>query len=941
MPLPYLPKQEDRDSLAKRRKEMLDRMAVATRKKAQLFRAARALNDKPLVPPAAPPEPVVAKKPAPQYGNAGISLYREGETLPSLPSPALVQLVNLYLNAAQESSRQIVLVWPSAPKTLLTIHALATLERWKAGDKLGMRGALYPAKTNVFYPLNHLQYDRKQVLALASDLVQLAGSASAQIPLVRNMAEKDPFILALGSIQSDSQEPFNPTVADLLPTYFAGPGFSRWVSCSQSLLRHVTTRLKRRSFKQSLRTKCDDIGDPTKAPDAIFALDGRMSREELRKALQRLAECGPPEVVLVNATRAVRKSGPGWDKHITRFCLTVEEVFPKDKRPGILVVTDEPHAAFNLRDQLYKANDKLKQDERHWKGREAYWITAVCNGVPDDALLEPGQEGVDIPMPREFDVEVVDADANAVIAKLHRVAHAIGRAEALPVLDAAGYLARLAALPCGVGTLTEWLSLSTTSDHSRRVLSWLTYHTALKVFADQEQCAEEKGNIQECLKAGTRLFENYQEATPFAERLAQLVGHYVCAKRKSVVLVFTNAVYRRLAERFLSVYAHYPNGAAYASFAERIEYLSSSQLAARLHQLEGRQIVFAGLDDEGLRLAMMDNRIPKHTAVLLTTRTAQYLKGTLEPLVKDFDAYRTLKPRMESMLRNLKTLPFDRTVLSLGDYVMPTFRSEHVAGGEEEEGAAIDPGAFRIKLENGRVLYRRPQHYVYLYDPTSEFATERGFRTSQVKDLSAGDRLFCMSAGLRELVEVTLKAAGVPIAHDMTFEADLREYHAEVKRSLAARFPAKSRAEQVRQLRAAMHADLSLKNPKLAADLPLQGTMTHWINLGAVADKPFEELQPQAPQRYEYFAAFTRALGIEPVNIRYFWEKVITPIRNVRRLDGRQLSDRYAHMLLRPESAQLNNKIPRDTIKMLYSKAKDNVVVIEKVELPKETPENE
>lgn len=941
MPLPRVLSQEDRDAALKRRKEEADRFLSAHRNKSR--RAQKEAISPPqetVMPPVQ--EPAIAVVPAPQYGTAGIALYREGEQLPSLPSPALVQLVNLYLAVAHDRSRQIALVWPSAPKTLLTIHALATLERWKAGDKLGVRGAIYPAKSNIFYPLNHLYYDRKQVLTLASDLVQLAGSATAQIPIVRNLPEKDPFLLSLGSIQSDPREPFNPTVADLLPTYMATVGFSRWTSCSQVLLRHVTTRVKKRSLKQSLRNNCDDIGDPKKAPDAIFALDGRMSKEELRKALQKLAECGPPEVVLVNATRAVRKSGHGWDKHITRFCLAVEEIFPRNKRPGILIVTDEPHAAYSLRDQLHEFNDKLKQDERHWKGREAYWITAVCNGTPDDALLDPGQECVEIPIPREFDVEVVDADANAVISKLYRITYALGRSEAQPVLAAANYLARLAALPCGVSTLTEWLSLPTTSDHSRRVLSWMTYHTALTVFAEQERCGKEKGNILECLKAGTRLFESYQTATSFAERLASLVGHYVVAKKKQVVIVFTNAVYRRLAERFLSAYRCYPNGAAYDTFTERIEFLSSSQLADRLDQLEGRQLIFAGLNDEGLRLVMMDNRIAKHTAILLTTRNGQYLKGTLEPLVKHFEAFRTLKPRMESVLRNLKALTFDRTILSIGDYVMPTFRGEQLAAADEdEEGGAGDPEACRIALENGQILYRRPNHHVFLYDPTSEFASERGFRTSPVSDLKEGDRLFCMSAELRELVEVTLKAAGVPIAHDKTFESDLRDYHADVKRCLAERFPARSRAEQVRMLRARMLADMEASNLQIAKELPGQAAVTHWVDLGAVADKPFEELQPQAPQRQEYFAAFARALGFTPVEIKYFWRHVIIPIRNVRRLDGRHLSERYTHMLLHPESAMLNSSIPRETIKMLFSKARDGIVVIEKVELHKETLKDE
>ena len=936
MALPRVPNQEDREAAVRRRKEMVARVLSAHRNKPKRPQKEPSSAQKDRATPLdlkSAAEPV----PAPRYGGAGIMLYREGEKLPSLPSPALVQLVNLYLDVAHNHTRQIALVWPTAPKTLLTIHALATLERWKAGDKLGVRGAIYPAKSNVFYPLNHLHYDRQQVLALVRDLVQLSGLPTAQIPVVRDLPEKDTFLLSLSSIRSDPQEPFNPTVADLLPTYLATTEFSRWSSCSQALLRHVTTRVKKRSYKQSLRNNCDSIGDPKNAPDAIFALDGRMSKDELRKALQKLADCGAPDVVMVNATRTVRKNERGWDKHIVRFCTTVEEVFPEDKRPGILIITDEPHAAIGLRKQLHELNDKLKQHERYWTGHENYCITGVCNGTPDDALMQPGQMGIEMPMPREFDVEVVDAEANAVISKLYRIANALGRAEAEPVLEAAAYLSRMAVLPCGIASLAEWLSLLTTSDHSRRVFSWSTYYSALSAFAQQEKCGDEKANILECLKTGTRLFEHYQTATPFAERLASLVGHYVVTKKKRVVLVFTNAVYRRLAERFLTDYTNYPNGESYDSFVDDIEFLSSSQLAGRLDQLEGRQLIFAGLDDEGLRLVMMDNRVAKHTAILLSTRTGQYLKGTLEPLVGKFEVFKTLKPRMESILRQLHKLTVDRSILALGDYVMPTFRSEQAVDVEEDtQDSASDPEAWRISLENGRALYRRPAHQVYLYDPTSEFATERGFRTCQISELKEGDRLFCMSPELRELVEVTLKDAGVPIAHDKSFETDLRDYHAEVKSRLMEIFPARSRAAQVRQLRSHIFTNLEAGNPKLAKELPGEAAVAHWINLGAAADTPFEDLQPQAPQRFEYFDAFARALGFKPIEIKYFWRDVIMPIRNVRRLDGRQLSERYTNMLLNPESAMLNAGIPRETIKMLFSKARDNVVVVEKVELPQE-----
>lgn len=933
MPPPPVRKQKAREAEEKKRKALLERMMAAHRNTARPAPEKAVIEPKPGVCEPTPTAVPIVQPQVPRYGAANIPLYREGEQLASAPPPSVVDLVNLYLEVAQKRSRHIVMVWPVAPRTLLTIHTLATFERWKAGDKQGVRGLIYPAKSNVFHVLNHLHLDRQQVLALASDL------ATAQIPIVRNLTEKDPFLMALGSIQADPNEPFNPTIGDLLPRFYAGVGFRRWTSCASTLLEHISVRVRRRAHKQSLRANCDDIGDPNKAPDAMFALDGRLSNEELRKALAMLGRCGSPEVVLVNATRAVRKSAYGWEKHLTRFCMLLEEVFPRNKRPGILIVTDEPHAAFQLRTQLQDFNKK----QRCWEGNNEYRIDAVCNGVAGDGLMEPGVTEPEHPVPREFDVEVVDAEANQVIRKLYRIANNIGRADAQPVLDAAGYLSRLAALPCGVSTLNEWLSLSTTSDYARRAFSWLTFHAELTMFAHQGKCGNEIANIKECLALGTKLFENYQRATPFAERLASLLGYFVVTKKKQVAIVYTSAIYRRLSEKFLADYAHFPDGEAFSAFADRVTFILSSQLEDCLDNLESRQLIFSGLDDESLRLLMLDNRIEKHTCILLTTRGGQYLKGTLTSLVNDvnFPAFKPLKPRMESILRNLKKLPDDNSILSLGDFVLPTFRSELAIDPSEDAVSADDPEACKIALENGQILYRRPTHHVYLYDPANEAATARGFRSAQVQSLVPGDKLFVMSQELRELVESALKEAGVPIAHDKSFENELREYHEEVLRRLETRFPRRVRAEQVRQLRAHIVSHLEQKNPMLAKDFPGLAAVSHWVNLGGSADTPFDQLQPQAPQKEAHFSLLAQTLGFSKLETAYLWRRVIMPIRNARRQDGRHVSDLYAHMLLQPESVMLNGGIPRATIKLLFSKARENVVVVESIELPLEAMENE
>lgn len=108
-----------------------------------------------------PPQPQPPEPPVERYGQANVPVYRENETSPSTPSTGLIELVNLYLAAAKNRSKHVALIWPAAPRSLAVVHVLATLECWAIGDKQGIGGLAFPAKTNAFHPLNHLYLDRE------------------------------------------------------------------------------------------------------------------------------------------------------------------------------------------------------------------------------------------------------------------------------------------------------------------------------------------------------------------------------------------------------------------------------------------------------------------------------------------------------------------------------------------------------------------------------------------------------------------------------------------------------------------------------------------------------------------------------------------------------------------------------------------------------------
>lgn len=862
--------------------------------------------------------------------QALIPLFRDDSAEPSVPSSALISLADLYLHAAQYRTRHIAMVWPASLKTLTVVHALATLARWHEGDKQGVRGLLFPVKSNAFYPLNHIHFERKAVLSIAQSLEEVNPNPR----VTRSLPSKDAFHFWLTdrSLPKLEGDALNPAIGELLPHFLATGGFKGWQPCHETLLALIRAKVLRRTSVKALQQNTEPFGQPGTAPDALFALDARMSEVDLRRACREMERVGPPEVAMIMATRAVRFEGPGWRGRLVRFCLMLEETFPQHP-PGVVIVTDEPHAAYRLKNELWDKNSK-RDPAKRWKTPHEFKIRGVPSTVDAEGLLAPGATEASHPSPREFDVHIVDSAVAKVANKLVRIAQGApgGWENARALMEAAGYISRIAALPCGVMHVSEYLARSDVSDRTRAAFDWPLHMGAVNEFERTVGVGADRSSLLDSVARASTLFENYSKATPFAHKLAELVAAAASSKRRSVALVFTNALYRRLAEGFLQSYNQFPGGVAFSSFQDRVHFMSAAHLEEHLPGLEDFTLVFAGLNEGCLRLLLTNDWVPAHSVVLLTQRAGQFLRATLKPISESFSEFRSYKPRIDSILRQLQDLPEDASVLSTGDYVLPTFRvelSSDISTADHEVG----PDSWAIRLENGVTQYRRDTFEVYVYDPVSHHASDAGFRTCLVRSLEPGDKLFVMSTELRDMVEQVLRDAGVPIQTDTTFEAALRSYHEQVQKRFAQRFPTGTVGDKVRAMRQAILA----VDGRLEADLAKEQAMRHWIDLGNSTNTPFDQLRPQAPLRESAFRAFAQVLGFSPLEAAYQWQRVIMAVRNSRRLDGRHVSDIYTYMLLQPESAMANSSVKRQTLTTLFEEARSSVVVVESANPLKET----
>lgn len=860
-------------------------------------------------------------------GRAAVSLYLEDDQVASKPSAALNMLVDLYLHAARYRSRQIVLTWPASLRTAALVHVLATLERWHDGDKLGIRGLLFPVKTNAFHVLNHVHLDREAVLRHARNLVEgVAGVDDSH--LSRRMRDKDPYLFALQNLKPEKKEAFNPTAGELLPHFLAGENFTAWTSCESRLLSHLKAKLEKRRQARALGENCAVIGDPRKAPDAFFAIDGRLDNDRIRRSLVALKAIGAPEVVVLVASRHARADLANWKGRLARFCLLLEEVFAPNP-PGVVVVTDQPRIAFDLKQELWDRN-KQRDRQQQWQTSKEYAIVGVPCPIGDEGLLPPGTEEPPKPVPREFRIKVVDAEAARVIGGLWKVAYKTegGADNAQPVKEAAAFLGRLASLPCGLSHLAERLSSNDYTDRTRQGFDWMVHEGALREWDKSGACPQGRAQLLDAIQQARDLVTKYYKATPFAHLIATHVGHAVSPATR-ITVVFSTTFHCLLAESFLAEYDSFPDGAKYDDFRERVVFITSANLGSALDTLGSGELVFASINDDSLCALMTDNRIPPHTAVLLPQASAQFLRANLTRIREHVPGLRQYGARIDSILRQLATLPGARAPLGAALAPAPFCLelAPSVADGREADPAAC----WAIRLENGGVQYRADgDHLIYVYDPVSQRATDRGFRSVKVASLEPGDKLFVMTLDLREMMDEALAAAGVPLQSEKNYEESVRDYHRRVIGALGQMFPAPSLSQQVRLIR----GEMARVNPDLANSLPREEAMRVWIKLDSARTES-ETMTTWAPGKEAHFRLFAEVLGLSSVEAIVYWRHVIQPFRTSRRLDGRHLGDLYAYLLLQPESALVNANLSRQTVQALFDKARESVVVVLAVEPPK------
>ena len=649
----------------------------------------------------------------PQPAKLSMKLWADDAATQLHAVSAVEHLAGHLLHVASTRSHQLVLLWPGSLRPLSVAHAVATAARWHQGDKPGLRTLVYPAKANFLQALNHAHLDRADLIKLAQGLVETSPNDRVKVSL----KDKDSFWFSLNSVKSDGIGAIHPTLAELLPHYFADKDFTQWRSCDGDLLRHVKARIADAGHRQALSALAiKALSDPATAPDALFAISWRASQNDISQALRKLRNARRPDVILLDATRPQRKDNPSWKGNLVRFVECVREAWPSDT-PPLLIVIDEPHIRNQLRQELDKRAAK-KSDAAAWLARSGLPIWGVVCSVSRDGLMPASQREPRNPTPRNVHLAITDSEAATVIESIDKLRSALIDPKWVPALaDAASYISRLAALPSSTRVLVNWLGEADVPMAVRENYAWPVYRSKLEQML-HDPTFPDKQRLQRVVGRGNALWTNYENGTPLARRLADLIEEHTRGTERCCV-AFTRPTARRLAERYFETYDGYPDGAGFEVLRDSVRFVVSRDLDAEAALSPKETLILVGLDEESLRLLLLDERISSPAYVLLTRRNAAYLKATLRA-VRTMPGFASLASRIDTLVPQLPEFTEEEEHLAFqrGDFVLPTFSFEQGLSTAMPDHEDSDPNAWTLVLEGGMSVRRSPQTRAFLYDPS-------------------------------------------------------------------------------------------------------------------------------------------------------------------------------------------------------------------------------
>lgn len=839
-------------------------------------------------------------------GDAPVNYQARASEDRIVPQPWARALVSTLLAAADTGEVALCLVWPAKLTGLPLLHAMANIERVFAKDMRGLRTILYPGTHASRAQLQSVLVDRKDLNSLFCSLWIEQDSGVHETQTYTSSPAFRAVLLALNDITHSNNEVSNSSLAELVPTFVLDQNEKIWKASAADPLQRTMSKVKNRAIRSELRQRVNlEWGNPDKAPGSLMVMHHTLKKESWRTALaaQALKGQGCPEVLLLDATDAARRTNYGSVNRIPEFLRFARENGFSDK--GAVIVTDDPKTFFVLRSQLRDAVGALKTKVLAAESEEV-----VLSASPFAADWQPAQRSNS-----NFRVGIVDRDASQLALTFQRLTASAGSEESptyQALLETCMYVMRLSNMPAGYADLTAAASDVREGDYGSQQNAWTPIKLKLAAALDSGVLNQVRDAVERAIARADKLIDDWNDATPMASRVLAEVRKHADVGRQGISLVLPSNRYVLLAHRFLQRKL----GASWTAVEERIEWHTLSSVGKTLTgDRKGKHFAFVGINPDVLRILLTHPQVPHGTAVLLAYRQAESTLTTLTSM-KEVDAFKAYRGRIgllaQEIGRRLAEVPNPLDINKLREMSL-TFKFDD----NSHNGQSGEQAYHTFELEGGSRAYA--SGWVFRHVPDED----PPFRRAAATAIQPGDFIFDMNDELRAKLESSLQLNGEGVSSVVDpIRTLLKLYHDDVQRRCVLLFKATKRSALAREI----HAKMVELDPKAEDCRP--GRVYYWLDLQAKDDA-----RPHASKDSKYFKIFCKALGISDEAAEQHWGFV----RNARRLNqylGRELVARYAEILFQPESAATYRKVPDGVIHALQQEALHCVYRVERVVPP-------
>jgi len=775
------------------------------------------------------------------------------------------------------------MAWPSRPGGGFAAGAVAMREARASGRLAYATLALWPWRSGATWAARFVLVhpsDVAQAAARAVDEMR-RGAAWVQPDLAHDslclleIRLRD--LTAPGSAASNRATTARPNIIVRSPTLlettpvFAPSEGSRppvYAADGQQVLRRVRDYTHIGDKNAGLEAHIAAVGDPLRAPFAIFGLPATTKLEALVRCLKFARFSAKSlDALIVDVTRTGRSELP--DDWETRLAIVVQALgHASGRRPPVVVLCEDAFALRKAVRTLRTANATERPVRRMPLEVGAY-------------LQEPGLFGSSVVLhgemaPIAFEADIKDASLATVRNDLLALGRSFRRAGQTAAADAVsralGFVRRSACLPIGLRQAREIADILHDGDDEvdASIRGLFRPKMALGPLAAAADLVPELGAEARRLIGDieTRVTA-WDEETPVSAKLAQLLQDNAW-NSETMALIIPD---RRTADVYLS---------ADRTLGVRCEIADARGLLRILTSRPPTRIIVVGPTPDVVRALLTAPVAPQRVLLLGDAAGIALLSAEIAPLSR-IAAFAPIAERARAMAVALQRGGANEKLdLAEAEFrvvaTMPEGEIDFTRSGDAYRGDIL-----RFTTTRGHRLAYRPASDVLEFSP----GETRPFERTEAREVRRGDRILVLDASVREPIRQAIAGSRESLKQ-------LGLYHSRIAAIRAAASGA-SDLEKARQVLAAMRA----LDPAIGAH-ELQN-VARWLTADRAPGEADGSRQPRAARDWPRFRVFMHAVGVDAHSADLYWRAAIVPARSYRVHEGFLFNQRVVQFVLDPE----------------------------------------